>query len=349
MRKFFYVFCVLFINNLVISQSKYSNDFLSIGLDSRSISMSNSVVASVSDLTAVFYNPAGLNNVSNYELGMMHSSYFSGIIQYDYAGFAMPVDSQFVLGIALIRLGIDDILNTTEILDDNGNIDYNNISTFSASDFASILSIARKTKYHLNYGLSAKIIHRKIGPFASSWGFGLDLGIQYAHENWHFGLCVKDFTSTLNFWDIKEDSFSNQYEESGNMIPDDDIEITYPKLNFGVSRHFKIYQDISCLSEIDFITTWDGKRNTIISTNVISIDPSIGLEFDYKNIGFLRFGFGNLQKEQLIGENEEVISFQPNLGIGLNLWSFHIDYSLTDLGNSSAVLYSNIFTLKYKW
>ena len=346
MKNFIFFFLLCFIG---YSQSKYSNDFLSIGLDSRSISMSNAVVSNVSDLTAVFYNPAGLNGVEGFEFGLMHSSYFAGIANYDYAGFAMNVDSGFVLGVALIRFGIDDILNTTQLLDENGNINYNNISTFSASDFASIFSIAKSTKYNLNYGLSTKIIHRKIGPFASSWGFGLDMGFQYSVRNWNFGLCLKDFTSTLNVWDIKNDQFSDQYEESGNIIPEDGVELTLPRLNFGVSRKFVLHQDVSCLSELDLNATWDGKRNTLISSNLISIDPALGLEFGYKNTGFLRFGFGNFQKEQLIDNLEEQIYFQPNFGIGINIWSLYIDYSLTDLGNSSSVLYSNIFTLKYKW
>lgn len=346
MKNFFFFFLFYFIS---FSQSKYSNDFLSIGLDSRSISMSNAVVSNVSDLTAVFYNPAGLNNVKSFELGVMHSSYFAGVAEYDYAGFAVPIDSNFVLGAAFIRLGIDDILNTTQLLDGNGNINYNNISTFSSFDFASIFSIARVTNYNLNYGLSTKIIHRKIGPFASSWGFGLDLGFQYSFKNWNLGVCLKDFTSTLNVWDIKDSQFSNQYEESGNIVPEDGIEITYPKVNFGISRDFILFKDVTCLPEIDFSATWDGKRNTLISTNLVSLEPSLGLEIDYKKIGFLRFGFGNFQKEQLIDSIEDQLSFQPNFGIGINIWSLFIDYSLTDLGNSSSVLYSNIFTLKYKW
>ena len=79
------------------------------------------------------------------------------------------------------------------------------------------------------------------------------------------------------------------------------------------------------------------------------MDPALGLEFDYKKIGFLRFGVGNFQQEQLIDSIEEQFLFQPNFGIGINIWSLFIDYSLTDLGNSSSVLYSNIFTIKYKW
>jgi len=334
---------------ITYSQSKYSNDFLSIGLDSRSISMSNSVISSTNDLTSVFYNPAGLNNVSKYEFGIMHSSYFAGIADFDYVGFAMPVDSSFVLGVALIRFGVDDIPNTTELLDQNGNINYNNISTFSSSDFAAIFSFANSTIFNLKYGLSTKIIHRKIGPFASSWGFGLDLGFQYSIKNWNLGLFLNDFTSTLNFWNINQDEYSEQYLESGNYIPEDGIELTTPKVKIGVSRTFSLHKDFTLLSEANFNVTWDGKRNTVISTNLFSIDPSLGLEFDYKKIGFLRFGIGNFQQEQLIDSIDEKISFQPNFGIGVNIWSFIIDYSLTDLGNASTALYSNVFTIKYKW
>ena len=343
----FSFYLLLFICFNVFSQ-KYSNDFLSIGIDARAISMSNSIVATNSDVSSGFYNPAGLNNITNLELGFMHSAYFAGITQYDYLGAAMRVDSQFVVGLSLIRLGVDDILNTTELLDENGNINYDNISMFSATDFASIFSIARKTKSNLDLGLSAKVIHRKIGPFANSWGFGLDFGMQYSYKNWDFGMVMKDFSTTINFWDINQDAFSSQYESTGNLIPEDDIEITYPQFICGFGREFKLHKDFTCLSELDFITTWDGRRNTILANDVFSINPSLGLEFGYKKIAFLRFGVGSFQKEILINENEQM-KFQPNFGIGIDVWSFVLDYSLTDLGNNSSVLYSNVFTFKYSF
>ena len=106
--------------------------------------------------------------------------------------------------------------------------------------------------------------------------------------------------------------------------------------------------DVTILSELDIITTWDGRRNTLIANDIFSINPSMGLEFGYKKIAFLRFGFGNFQKEIMINDTEQM-KFQPNFGIGIDVWSFVLDYSLTDLGNNSSVLYSNIFTLKYKF
>ncbi|MEY2938827.1 MAG: hypothetical protein RL062_1416, partial [Bacteroidota bacterium] len=38
---------------------------------------------------------------------------------------------------------------------------------------------------------------------------------------------------------------------------------------------------------------------------------------------------------------------QPNIGLGIHLKSFDIDYALTDIGNQSDVLYTNMFSLTY--
>ena len=59
---------------------KYSNEFLSIGVSARALGMSNSVVASVNDVTGGYWNPAALNLIqSDIQLGLMHSEYFAGI------------------------------------------------------------------------------------------------------------------------------------------------------------------------------------------------------------------------------------------------------------------------------
>jgi hypothetical protein len=42
----------------------------------------------------------------------------------------MQVPLTTAVGISLIRFGVDDILNTTELIDSQGNIDYNRISLF---------------------------------------------------------------------------------------------------------------------------------------------------------------------------------------------------------------------------
>ena len=190
---------------------KYSNEFLNIGVDAAALGMSNAVTAQSSDVNSGYWNPAGILQLEDKQIALMHANYFANIAQYDYAGFAMPIDDRSAWGISLIRFGVDDILNTTQLIDSQGNIDYNRISLFSTADYGVTFSYARKLPVEgFNYGVNAKIIRRVIGDFASSWGFGLDAGIQFSNDNgWAFGLMARDITTTFNSWAIDEDKLAD--------------------------------------------------------------------------------------------------------------------------------------------
>uniref|UniRef100_UPI00404A760A PorV/PorQ family protein n=2 Tax=Flavobacterium sp. TaxID=239 RepID=UPI00404A760A len=193
---------VLLLGNYTFSQTvKYSNEFMNIGVDAAALGMSNAVTAQTEDVNSGYWNPAGLLKISNKQLGLMHANYFANIAQYDYAAFAMPIDEKSAMGISLIRFGVDDILNTTQLIDNEGNIDYNRISLFSTADYGFTFSYARTTPIKgLTYGVNAKVIRRIIGDFADSWGFGFDVGVQYELKKWQFGLMVRDITTTYNIW-----------------------------------------------------------------------------------------------------------------------------------------------------
>ena len=87
------------------------------------------------------------------------------------------------------------------------------------------------------------------------------------------------------------------------------------------------------------------QTNDLISTRAVSIDPAVGFEFGYIDLAFLRAGVGNFQQITQI-DNTSKLSFQPNIGIGFKYKGIQVDYALTDLGNQSAALYSNIFSVK---
>jgi hypothetical protein len=328
---------------------KYSNEFLAIGVGARALSMSNSNIAITNDVTSGYWNPAGLNKVpSSYQLSLMHSEYFAGIAKYDYGALAAQIDAKSTAAFSFIRFGVDDIPNTTELIDAEGNIDYDRITTFSAADYAFILSYARKSKIvGLDYGANVKVIYRKVGKFANSWGFGLDIGVQYDIKKWHFGAVARDVTSTFNAWNYNLDDVTKEvFTRTGNEIPKNSVEYTLPRLNLGVARFFDFGKKFSALVDLDLDMTFDGKRNVLIKSDPISIDPHIGVEFGYNNIVFLRGGFGNFQQETNI-DGKKHTTFQPNIGVGIVIKKIvSIDYALTDVGNASIALYSNVFSLK---
>jgi hypothetical protein len=346
-----YVFAILStvaISATVQAQApKYSNEFLSIGVGARALGMSNSYVTSVDDVTAGYWNPAGLCGLGNqHQVALMHSEYFAGIAKYDYGAIATRLDSSSVLGVSFIRFGVDDIPNTTDLIV-NGNVDYSRITTFSAVDMAFLVSYAKTLKIPgLRVGGNAKIIRRKIGDFAGAWGFGLDAGAQYDYKKWKFAAMARDVTSTFNAWSFNlSDETKAVFLETGNEIPQNGVEITLPKLILGGSRKFDITKKISLLAELNLDATFDGKRNVVIKSKAISIDPHIGLEAGYMNMIFLRGGIGNFQSySDALGK--KVKTFQPNIGVGVRIKSIYIDYALTDIGDQSVALYSNVFSIK---
>jgi len=329
--------------------SKYSNEFLNIGVDAQSIGMSNAVVSNISDVNSTYWNPAGLLQLEDKQISLMHSNYFANIATYNFIAYAAPIDDDSALGFSMIRFGVDDILDTTQLIDDQGNINFDRINLFSTVDYAFLFSYARKLKFkNLNYGVNLKIIRRIIGDFSSSWGFGLDFGIQYKTDNnWNFGLMARDISTTYNSWTINEERFNDIQDaiEGQNQEIPTGTEITIPKLQLGVSKLTDIKNDYTLLAAIDLIVKFE-ENNDIISTNFASINPALGLEFGYINIVFLRVGMGNFQNE-LQFDNSEKVSFQPNFGIGFKYKSIELDYAFTDIGNQSIALYSNIFSLKF--
>src|SRR5690606_8943588 len=195
-EKFLLVLILVSATSVAQTVRKYSNEFMNIGVDAAAFGMSNAVVASSSDVNSGYWNPAGLLNLTDKQLSLMHSAYFANIANYDYAAFAMPLDDRSAVGLSIIRFGVDDILNTTKLLDENGEPNYANISKFSAADYGVTFSYARRLPLDgLNFGVNAKVIRRIIGEFASSWGFGLDAGIQFKSNNWMFGVMARDVTT----------------------------------------------------------------------------------------------------------------------------------------------------------
>lgn len=350
MNFIFRIFILFFIGTFAFhgqTARKYSNEFMNIGVDAAALGMSGAVTALSKDVNSVYWNPAGLVHLEDNALALMHSSYFANIANYNYAAFAMPLDDRSAVGLSLIRFGVDDILDTTKLIDQQGNINYDRINLFSAVDYGITFSYARKLPISgLNYGINAKIIRRIIGDFASSWGFGLDVGIQFESKRWKFGLMARDITTTFNAWAFDE----NRLQDIQNAIPGqnqdepESTEITLPKLQFGIAKEFVFKYDYSLKTEFDLICRFE-QNNDIISTSFVSINPAFGFEFGYIDLIYLRGGVGNFQNEKQLDNNEQ-LTFQPNLGLGFKYNGISIDYAITDIGDQSVALYSNVFSLK---
>ena len=352
------LFSFLLCPSIALFGQKYSNEFLSIGVGAHALGMGNACVASISDVTAGYWNPAGLAEVEHLQASFMHAEWFGSIANYDYASVARPIgDQNRVLGVSFIRFGIDNIPNTLSLYQ-NGVVNYDNVTPFSAADYAGIVTYAQKTKVKgLSWGGNVKIVHHNIGRFAQAWGFGLDAGAQYARGDWRFGAVARDVTSTFNAWNFQFTEEEKQVLQlTDNEIPQNSVEITLPRLVLGASWAHRWTlnkkkaqagaraKELSLLAEANLTLTTDGKRNVLLRTNPFSFDPVIGAELGYDKLVFLRLGLNNIQQITQF-DGRKSWTAQPTFGVGLKIWKFRVDYALGNVGSSTGLQYSHILSL----
>jgi hypothetical protein len=344
-----------FLLSLGISQvfsQKYSNEFLAIGVGARAHGMSGAQTALVNDITAAYWNPAGLSEIeAPFQIAAMHAEWFAGVGQYDYLSFgkALNRDKKAYLSFALIRLGIDNIPYTINLVNTDGTINYDNVTEFSAADYALLGSYARKLRNPaFSVGGTVKVVRRVIGSIGNSWGFGADLGMQYRKGGLMLGVQGRDLTTTFNAWSFNlTDREKEVFTATGNEIPVSNTEITKPRFILGAAYKFSLGQKASLLPAFDFEWTTDGQRNVLISSKSFNVDPRFGLEADYDGFLQLRLGAGNFQRvKDDFDPNKESMTFQPNFGVGLRFGRVQLDYALTDIGDVSQVNYSHIFSLR---
>ena len=342
------IFCFTVQDTFAQTTPKFVNEFLNIGVGARAHGMSGSVIASTTDITAAYWNPAALAGIeSNYQASAMHASWFGGIANYDYLGFGAKLgnwQNPSYGSVSLIRMGIDNIPNTINLIGPDGTIDYDNVTEFSAADYALLASYAMNFGIDgLSAGTSAKIIYRSIGKFGRAWGVGFDLGAIYKKEKFTLAAMVRDITTTVNAWSF---DFTEQekavFTQTGNIIPVTSTEIALPKLSLAAAYHGAI-NEFTYLVEFDARFTSDGTEAGIFSGDNFAFLPSLGTEFGYKNLAFLRLGVGNFQRVlNEVNTDQKDFTMMPNAGIGINLGKVKVDYALANFGNTSEVLVSHI-------
>lgn len=328
---------------------KYSNEFLAIGVGARALGMGSAYTSVVNDVTSGYWNPAGILGVKgDLQVGVMHSEYFAGIAKYDYIGIAKPIDSMSTIGFTFIRFGIDNIPNTIDLIDPSGNIDYDRITSFSTADHAFLVTYARKMSVPgLSIGGNAKVIYRRVGQFGQAWGFGLDAGAQYQRDQWRFSAVARDVTSTFNAWSYTLDQRTiDVFQQTNNEIPENSVEVTLPRMMLGAAREFEVNDKFRIIAAVDLENTFDGRRNTLIQSNRWSADPRVGLELGYAGVVYVRSGLSYFQYVTDLTDTRQ-LTLQPNIGLGLRIKSVSLDYALTDIGDNSVALYSNVFSLKF--
>lgn len=323
------------------AQATYGNDFLSTGSGARALGMGSAQVSLANDVTASFWNVAGLAEVETPQIMYMHSERFGGIVGYDYGAGALPLKSgKGVISISFFRQGVDNIANTLNAWDrerdqPRGNAeDY--ITRFSAADMAIFFSFAKQRTERLSIGASAKIIHHKLGPFAQAWGYSLDVGLKLRTDFGNLGVAVHDITTMQKMWDVNLSAFGDyeaQFDSLGATLPTGQNEYVLPSVKFGFAKIIPITEDFQFSIATDMDMIFENRRTYYLNLGRMSIEPHVGGEVSYKEVIALRAGVTDFITDPVSG-----FTVSPTLGMGLKFSSFVLDYGFASFAGASSDL-----------
>lgn len=287
--------------------AKYAGEFLSGGVGGRYAALGGAGTGFANDVTAGYYNPSSLAQITYPQIMVLHESRFAGTINYDYAAGAMPLDSLQTVSVSALRLGVDNILDSRDALNDqNGNgildpedrLDPAKIRTGSSADWALFGSYARKVNDQLTLGGSVKLIYRSVLDH-SAWGVGVDVSASYRPiENLSLGATLTDATKSLLIWDTGTQEF------------------IVPTMRLGAAYRYRFNDNHSVMPVVDGAFRFEGRKSaTMVDLGVASLDVQAGLEYSYKDRVYLRGGYSDLQ--------------QLTVGAGVKLPKLNIDYAFT--------------------
>lgn len=319
---------------------KYGAEFLAGGVGGRALGMGGAHVGLAQDVSAGYWNPAGLSQLAYPEGAYMHAERFAGVVSFDYGSLAIPINARSTIGLSFFRSGVNDIKNTLDAWDPERNQPKPNpenyFKSFSAADMAFFLSYARLINEHLSIGASGKIIRRNIGDFADAWGYSFDVGVRYQTGRFVFGANLQDVARMRQSWTVNQEAFGNFEETFGETLPQGGVQVVNPVARLGSGVIFPM-GDSQFTVGLDVDLDFNGLETYYMNMGNVSFHPRIGTEFSYKGVVALRAGMSNVMMSERYG-----LDVTPTVGAGLQIKQFAIDYGFGDFaGLASDLGYSH--------
>lgn len=342
--RFYIIF--LIIGNLYALNTKYTGEFLKIGIGVRELSLGGAVTSSPRSVSAMYWNSSVLALNSKISAQFSHFEEFGGVLYFDQVSFAVPIKHGYAYGIGFFRLGVDDISDTRHALIDagtdglspgdanypgpdagegNGRLDpgerlnFGKIGTFGASENALYFSIAKKKSENLFFGLTIKQVIRSYS-MTYAWGMGLDFSALYkTRQNLVIGLSLNDLTTTFLFW------------------KDGEKEVVLPSVRTGVSYPVNLeFAALKLEPSVGLDIGFEGEQHqTDLQTGIVTGRVRLGLEATIKKVVCIRLGRDDLGATQV--------------GLGLDLPAGSLDYGLAMGGAYSAIGKSHRLGLTLHW
>ncbi|MBN2414561.1 PorV/PorQ family protein [bacterium] len=168
------VLLIVFTAVLCFGQEPYRQgttaaNFLEIGYGSAGTAMGDAYVSVASDLSAVYWNPAGLAYMEQREVQFNYQPWILDINAVSFAA-GMPLSNVGTIALSLVQMdyGRNEV-TTLDMQDGTGEL-------FNAADYSFGISYSRKLANWFSFGATAKYISSQIWQ-SSANAFAVDLGV----------------------------------------------------------------------------------------------------------------------------------------------------------------------------
>jgi hypothetical protein len=281
--------------------------------------MGGAVTAVGGDLSAIYWNPAGLAHITGLEAAFTHNAWLAGI-DFNYMAFAFQIPGFGILAASVTSLSVpeDDVRTVDEPLGTG--------ERFGASDLAIGLSFARQLTNNFAIGASVKYIRQSIWHSSASTVAG-DLGALFTtpFSGIRLGASLTNFGGDMRM-DGRDLRFSEDPDpfNTGNV---EFINALYETDRFPLPLLFRVGISGELLQTDDMRVTF-GMDALHPNDNAESVNT--GVEVAFNETIFARAGFASLLRDQ----SEEGVT----LGAGINyrVWGtstvLKVDYAYSDYG-----------------
>ncbi|MBK7629913.1 MAG: PorV/PorQ family protein [Ignavibacteriales bacterium] len=280
--------------------------FLKIGVGGRATAMGDAFIAVANDVSALYWNPAGLTQFSENQVMFSHNQWVVDI-NHDFLGAVYHLDETNTFGVSLTSLSMDEMKVTTEYAP-FGTGEY-----FGFSDIGFSISYSRKMTEQFSFGGTVRYIEESLDKLKMR-GIMIDLGTYY----WT-GLGTSRFAVTVT-------NFGNDLAPDGEVIlvgnrTKSDWQSFSPPTMFRIGFAFEPYED-----DQNKITT----SIQLNHPNDNSENLSLGFEYVWNKMFFARGGYK-------INVDEQNYSFGAGVNVPVSITNVSVDYAyanFTRLGSA---------------
>lgn len=324
---------IIFILSLIPNYAQETNkagttaaQFLKIGVGSSSLGMAGTSVGLVNDVSAMYWNPAGLVGVNSISVLASYTDWFVDL-KHQYFGIVLPISQDHKVGVSAAILTMGEMEITTE-QQPKGTGDF-----FDASDVMIGLTYSARLVEFFSFGISVKYITQNIyNETASALALDIGTNLNTGYKGIKVGMALSNFGTAMT---LAGRDLQRTYDPNPNNATNVGIASNLKTESWELPVNFRVGIGWDLMGTGD-VMIYDQTHSIKIGIdgnhpNDGPENASVGIEYKWQNLIAFRSGYYF---------NDDVRKL--SLGFGLNWeipqsFAIGVDYAFADLDRLGAV------------